>query len=205
MATNRKRVAVCSQEKAFSSALRIVLAEHEVSVIVSLDELAGEPDALIYRVDGSWPAQGLAEIAAHIPTVALGDEEHLIPAVDANCRGFVLRDEPLEKIAGAVDTVLEGGAVIPPDLLGALLRHIVIRRRQGSEVAIQLDELTDRESQVFWLAADGLRKEEIGEKLYISPDTARTHLQRIYRKLGLHSQSELMALAARIDRDGVRK
>jgi DNA-binding CsgD family transcriptional regulator len=51
---------------------------------------------------------------------------------------------------------------------------------------------------VFRLASQGARKEEIGATLFISPATARTHLQRLYRKLDVHSQAELIALAVRI-------
>ncbi|HEX6220014.1 MAG TPA: helix-turn-helix transcriptional regulator, partial [Acidimicrobiia bacterium] len=88
-----------------------------------------------------------------------------------------------------------GGGVVPPDLLGRLLRHLVDRRR--SLVAPPgFADLTPREKEVFRLAARGARKEEIGETLFISPATARTHLQRVYEKLGIHSQSELIALAS---------
>ncbi len=69
------------------------------------------------------------------------------------------------------------------------------RREELSHLDLQ--ELTDREREVFRLAAEGARKDEIGQRLFISPDTARTHLQRVYRKLGVHSQAELIALAAR--------
>jgi DNA-binding CsgD family transcriptional regulator len=84
--------------------------------------------------------------------------------------------------------------VVPPDLLGSVLHHLVERRRR-SRPPVDLSSLTNRETEVFELAAEGLRKEEIAERLYISPATARTHLQRVYRKLSIHSQAELMTLA----------
>ncbi len=90
---------------------------------------------------------------------------------------------------------MKGGALVPPDLLGTLLRHLVERQRRTIDPNLQT--LTDREWQVFHLAAQGSRKDEIAEQLFISPATARTHLQRVYRKLGVHSQAELVAIAAR--------
>lgn len=198
MATNRKRVTVCTQDDAIAGALRIVLGEHEVAAVSRLEDIVVEPHALVYRVDGAFDGEALEDLALRVPTVVLGESEHLVAAVDANCRGFLLKDAPLEEIASAVATVLDGGAVVPPDLLGPLLHHLVVRRRREQDGMSGLAELTAREREVFRLAAAGLRKEEIGERLYISPATARTHLQRVYRKLGVHSQSELMAMAMRI-------
>ncbi len=202
MATDRKRVTVCTRDDSVAGALRIVLGEHEVATTSQLEDTVFETDVLVYRVDNVFEAEALADLALRIPTVVLGEIEHLVPAVDASCRGFLLKDAPLEEIATAVDTVLNGGAVVPPDLLGTLLHHLVIRRRRKQDNITALAELTDREREVFQLAGEGLRKEEIGERLYISPATARTHLQRVYRKLGVHSQSELMALAMRIGEQG---
>lgn len=171
------------------------MASHDVTATDRLGDVASDTNALVYRVDGTFEDGELARIASAVPTVVLGEDEHLVPAVDANCRGFLPRIASLEEIADAVDTVLDGGGVVPPDLLGTLLRHLVDRRR--SPVAPPgFADLTPREKEVFTLAARGARKEEIGEHLFISPATARTHLQRVYEKLGVHSQAELIALAS---------
>jgi DNA-binding NarL/FixJ family response regulator len=154
-------------------------------------------DLLVWRLDGEIMPDRLAAVALRVPTLVLAEESQLIPAVDAGCRGFLTESASLDEIRVAVETILEGGAVVPPDLLGTLLHHVVQRRRERRHVEA-LRDLTDREREVFQLAAEGLRKDEIGERLYMSPATARTHLQRIYRKLGVHSQSELMALGIRM-------
>ncbi len=88
--------------------------------------------------------------------------------------------------------------MIPPDLLGTLLGHLVGRSRGERELAASLEKLTPRERDVFRLASRGARKEEIGASLFISPATARTHLQRIYRKFEVHTHAELIALAFRM-------
>jgi DNA-binding NarL/FixJ family response regulator len=196
MANHRKCVTVCAENDLFGNALRITLGDHDVSNTNRLDMVDAESDALVYRVDGRFDDQALASVAQSIPTIVLGAKEHLVPAVDCNCRGFLPIDTSLEEIAGAVETILDGGAVVPPDLLGLLLRHLVDRRRVDPEPP-GFEELSPREREVFGLAARGARKEEIGKVLFISAATARTHLQRVYRKLGVHSQAELMALASR--------
>lgn len=194
---------VCAGDDVFGGALRIALVDHEVTMTNRLEMVSTESDALVFRVDGQFDEGALAPIALTVPTIVLGEREHLVPAVDSNCRGFLLRETPLEEIASAVETILDGGAVVPPDLLGTLLRHLVDRRRLEATPP-GFDQLTSREKEVFGLAAQGARKEEIGESLFISPATARTHLQRVYRKLGVHSQAELIALASRT-RDSIRE
>lgn len=166
-----------------------------------LEDVDQGSDVVVYQIDRDPPVAALASVAAATPTLVLGDPSFLIPSVDAHCRGFLPQSAPLEDIRHAVISLVDGGAVVPPDLLGTVLRHLVDRRRI-TFASLGLDELTDREREVFWLAAKGARKEEIGAALYISPATARTHLQRLYRKLGVHSQAELMALAAASGSEG---
>lgn len=196
MGEYRKHVTICTEDQTFASAVRIVLDGYASSLVDHPNSVQLETDLLVYTVDGDPPYDLLAKLASEIPTLILGGEEHLIPAVDSNCRGFLLDSAPLDEVRRAVDTIAGGGAVIPPELLGSLLRHVVERRRSRN-AAPGLDQLTDREREVFRLAAGGARKEEIGERLFISPATARTHLQKVYRKLGVHSQAELIALASR--------
>lgn len=195
MENDRNRVVVCSINDAFSAAVKLLIDDFEVQSIVELREVPPRSDLLVYHTDNSLPVEQLAKTAAEVPTLVLAEPHLLIDSVDAGCQGFLPHTAPLEQVREAIETLLEGGAVVPPDLLGTVLRHLVDRRRAVSD-DLDLHSLTDREREVFRLAAQGARKDEIGEKLFISPDTARTHLQRVYRKLGINSQAELIALAA---------
>ncbi|HJQ77211.1 MAG TPA: response regulator transcription factor [Acidimicrobiia bacterium] len=195
MGRYRKHVTICTEDKTFASAVRIVLDGYDSTLVQHPGSVELDTDLLVYRVDDDPPYDLLSKLASEIPTLVLGSEEQLVPAVDSNCRGFLLDSAPLDDVRKAVDTIVAGGAVVPPELLGALLRHVVQRRR-SSVAAPGLENLTDREREVFRLAAGGARKEEIGQRLFISPATARTHLQKVYRKLGVHSQAELIALAS---------
>lgn len=199
MVGDDKHVTICSSNEAFNAALRLMLEECEVHVATSLADMDSTSDVLVWRVEDELEFEQLMAVAASVPTLVLAAEHQLIRAVDAGCRGFLTESASLHDIRSAVSTMLDGGAVVPPDLLGMLLHHLVQRRRREQLDYEDLTELTDREREVFWLAADGLRREDIGERLFMSPATARTHLQRIYRKLGVHSQSELMALGMRIE------
>jgi DNA-binding NarL/FixJ family response regulator len=193
---DRKRVMICSDNDAFNMGLRLMFDGTEVDVSRDPTQIDMPVDVLIWRLDGDVPGDVLHEISELTPTLVLAPADQLMAALDAGCRGFLNADASLDEIVGAARTVADGGAVIPSDLLGTVLHHLVERRRQRRP-HVDLSSLTDRETEVFDLAAEGLRKEEIAERLYISPATARTHLQRVYRKLGIHSQAELMSLTVK--------
>jgi DNA-binding NarL/FixJ family response regulator len=193
-----KRVTICSPNEAQARALRLLLDDYEVSLAEDPENSSKNGDILVWAFGGMPLARNLEDVVRAVPTLIIADPGSLIEAVDAGCRGFLADSTSLEEIRDAVVTIAEGGAVLPPDLLGTLLRHIVHRRRTLREASGILDELTERERQVFRLAANGARKQAIADELFISPATARTHLQRLYRKLGVHSQAELIALAVRL-------
>lgn len=198
MENDRKQVAVFGENDAFVQALRLLLGELDVTVGAHPSPGDLDCNLLVWRFDDEVPDLELARIALRLPTLVVAPESQLIKSVDAGCRGFLPVSATLDQIREAVITILDGGAVVPPELLGTLLRHVVDRRRRVERFSETLAGLTQREIDVFKLAAGGARKDEIAEHLFISPATARTHLQRVYRKLGVHSQAELMALAARV-------
>lgn len=194
METHRKHVVVYGAPRALVGALRFLLSDLEVLDVATLDRVPPEADLVIYQADGKLDATRLARAAVEKPTLVLGESSQLIDAIEASCRGFLPDSASLEEVGSAVRTILDGGSVVPPDLLGRVLRHLVDRQRR-IESNLDLDVLTEREREVFHLAIAGARKEEIADRLFISPGTARTHLQRLYKKLGVHSQAELIALA----------
>lgn len=175
-----------------------MLDGYEVDLLEDLRDTTDLYDVVVVQAEGELDGETVAQAVVLGPTLAIADVEELMGAVDAGCRGFLPETSSLEEIRDGVNTIIRGGAVVPPELLGSLLGHLVERRRHYAALSEQLDVLTDRERQVFRLAAQGARKEEIGQRLFISPATARTHLQNVYRKMGVHSQPELIALAARI-------
>ena len=121
----------------------------------------------------------------------------MLDAVAAGATGVVEAEATFDEIANVIGQVAVGHAVVPPAMLGALLRSVVDRRRREREAQQELDVLTPREREVFEQAARGRDRDGIAGALFISPATARTHLQRVFAKLGIHSKAEAVALAAR--------
>jgi two-component system nitrate/nitrite response regulator NarL len=75
-------------------------------------------------------------------------------------------------------------------MLGALLSELIRRRRAQDDVLRTMARLTRREREVLALVADGADNESIARSLLISPETARTHIQNVLNKLGVHSRVE---------------
>lgn len=126
-----------------------------------------------------------------------GDEASLFRAIEAGVDGYATRASGEAVLVEAIRALSRGESVIPPAMLGPLLRYLIQRRREAAAVAEQLVQLTPREREVMSLLANGLDQRAIGEALFISPDTARTHIQRVLRKLGVHSRAEAIELIAR--------
>lgn len=138
------------------------------------------------------------DVTPDSPLVVVGpdDEGEMLAAVDDGAMGYVTASSDAAELEQALATVAGGAAVIPPMMLGALLRHTVQRRRTLAEAEERLSALTERERQVVEHLASGRQRREIAQTLVISPETVRTHIQRAMAKLGVHSQTELMALLA---------
>ena len=128
---------------------------------------------------------------------AVPDEESLLRAIEAGVDGYITRRGGVASVTQAVLTVARGESVIPPAMLGPLLRRLIQRRRDADQAADRLVHLTPREREVLALLVDGLDQGEIAAALFISPETARTHLQRVLRKLDVHSRSEAVELVSR--------
>lgn len=130
-----------------------------------------------------------------------GDEDPglLLAGVLAGARGFLTKGSPLGELIGTARGVAEGETRIPPRLLGHLIDRLV-RRRQEQDLALKrISKLTHREREVLGLLAEGGDNDAIAQVLVISPQTARTHVQNVLGKLGVHSRLEAAALARRND------
>jgi len=118
---------------------------------------------------------------------AYGDRALLSEALDAGVRGFVLKEAPLQDLTRAVDMVAGGAVYVDPVLAGVL----------ASAESERLPQLTKREREVLRLLADGLSNEEIGKRLFLSPETVRTHVQKAMRRLEADTRTQAVALALR--------
>lgn len=164
-----------------------------------LEVTRGDAEVVVVAFDEATDAR---VVAAHSPAagvLAIGQEHPgpMIAALEAGALGYMSATASFDQIADGVRSVGEGHGVVPPAMLGGLLRHVVHRRRAARADLDRLETLTSRERDVLELVASGLDRAAIAQRLFISTDTVRTHLMRMFRKLDVHSQSEAVAFAAR--------
>jgi DNA-binding NarL/FixJ family response regulator len=114
-------------------------------------------------------------------------------AFNAGVVGYVLKSDPPETLKQALETVVRGGSFVSPAVAASLATADA--RRATDDV---LDVLSEREREIFRLAADCRTSPEIARALCLARKTVDTHLNRINRKLGLRDRAELVRLAASI-------
>ena len=188
------RVHIAMADPSYTAALAAYLAAAADFEIDSDD-----PDVLVVETSGGAGLASVSQAAGDRTVVAIGedDPQAMIAALEAGALGYVTTGSSFEQIADSVRQVGRGDGVVPPAMLGALLRHTVHRRRVAQADLDRLELLTPRERQVLELVAMGVDRATVADRLFISPDTVRTHLMRVFRKLDIHSLAEAVAFAAR--------
>jgi len=121
-------------------------------------------------------------------------DEYVFEAIRSGASGFLVKDtEPVELLR-AVRAVARGDALLSPSVTRRLIGEFATRTREARPVPA-LDVLTDREREVMALVAEGLTNDEIAERLYVSPMTAKTHVSRAMVKLGARDRAQLVVFA----------
>jgi DNA-binding NarL/FixJ family response regulator len=201
------RIVIACRDPLFGGALASAAEASTIRVAALVDSfdclsasvVDGETDGIVAVDPDFFSPEHVIEIARGIPLLVLGagnDVSSMIGSVEAGALGYADLEAPFDDLVEAIRSVVKGVAVIPPLLLGGLLRHVVERQRHQRRARARLEVLSARERQVFELTARGYDKQAIADKLFISPATARTHVQNVFRKLNLHSTAELVALAS---------
>jgi DNA-binding NarL/FixJ family response regulator len=120
-----------------------------------------------------------------------GDEEHVLPALEAGARGFLLKGALTRDITLDIRELSNGGSPLSPIIARQVLKRLRPAPDTGAGVASDTsDGLTSREVEILRMIARGFSYAETAELLGISVQTVHTHLKRIYRKLAVHSKTE---------------
>jgi DNA-binding NarL/FixJ family response regulator len=120
-------------------------------------------------------------------------DEYVYEALRAGASGFVLKDDPPEQLLAAIRTVARGDALLSPAITRRVIKQFTRIPRPAPPR--QLDDLTERELEVFRLIARGLSNAEIGRELYISDTTVKTHITHILQKLDLRDRVQAVVFA----------
>jgi len=144
------------------------------------------------RMPGSGGLAAIRRITADLPGVRVvvlttyDSDADILPAVEAGAAGYLLKDTPRAALVDAIFAAARGETVLAPAVAGRL-----VTRLRGP----QPESLSARETAVLAAAARGLTNAQIGRELFISEATVKTHLLRVYAKLGVPSRTAAVTKA----------
>ena len=123
-----------------------------------------------------------------------GLDEYVFEAIRAGASGFLVKDTEPDELVHAVRIVAGGDALLSPSITKKLLLEFASRAKEPMP-AEGLEELTEREREVVALVGEGLSNQEIAERLFVSPATAKTHVSRAMTKLRARDRAQLVVIA----------
>jgi len=209
------RVLIVDDHALFRRGLEIVL-EPEPDIVVVGEASDGQeatakaqelmPDVVLMDVrmprrSGIEAAREIRDTLPHVRILMLTvseEEADLYDAIKAGASGYLLKEISTEEIAQAIRSVVAGQSRISPSMASKLLTEFATMSKQATERRLMPPpRLTDRETEVLKLVANGLNNRDIARELYISENTVKNHVRNILEKLHLHSRMEAVVYAMR--------
>jgi len=121
-------------------------------------------------------------------------DEYVYEALTLGASGFLLKNAAPQEVLQAVRTVHAGNAMLAPEVTARLIRHFA-PRRPADRHPFADHLLSERELQVIRCVARGYSNQQIAEELFLSVETVRTYLRRMFAKLGVNDRTRLAVLA----------
>lgn len=193
--------AVCVRAESARDGMRQVERERFDLALVDLSLGDGHGCEVIARIAHCQP-----DCAIVVSTIC-DDDESLFQALQAGAQGYLLKDHPVDWLAGQLQGIAQGQPPLSPAVARRLLRYFQRRavdpeRGQAEGGASRARDaaaaLSQREREVLGLLAQGMRILEIGAALHISRHTVGDHVKNIYRKLNIGSRAEAALHARRL-------
>jgi DNA-binding NarL/FixJ family response regulator len=205
-------VLLVDEERIFADAVAAQLeAQEDIEIVAALDpgthgeflRVGRHADVVLLDADLADDAaialcQELTRLGSRV--IMLSDTsgpERIVASLRVGASGWVRKDESFEYLLNVVRGTMRGETWLPPAETGSVLRLLMRAQEQRQEDDTLLAALTPRERQVLACLADGDGRRDVAERLYLSANTVRTHLQNLMAKLGVHSALEAVALIRR--------
>jgi len=158
-------------------------------------------DVRMPRMDG---VELVGRLAREHPSVAalvlttFEDDEYVFGGLKAGAKGYLLKDTPSEELAAAIVKVSRGETVLGGTVAARVVRELQrVPEPAGASGGGRPDALSEREAEVLRLIGSGASNREIARSLYITEGTAKNHISKILRKLGLKDRTQAALYAAR--------
>jgi two-component system nitrate/nitrite response regulator NarL len=205
------RVVVVDDDEALRGRLRASLQDAGLVVIAEADngrdaiDLAAHfrPDVVIMdivmaNVDGLSATRAIVQRNPDVRVLLLTASEDVelgVVGLRAGAAGHLIKGRPLTELVSAVQRIAAGEPVVGPELTWRLIESVRALPAGGLGVRPVRSKLTPREWEVLDLLCAGLSVDQISDELVLARDTVRTHVKRLLRKLGAHSQAEAITIA----------
>ena len=153
-------------------------------------------------VDGGTGADATRAIKARWPSArvvmltAVSGDETILESIQAGADGYLTKDTAADEVVQAVRAAHAGETLLPKKVIMNIAQRVAAARDRAGERR-QIEPLTPRELEVLRALTEGLSTPEICDRLFIAPNTLRTHVQNIMGKLRVHSKLEAVAFALR--------
>lgn len=147
------------------------------------------------QIKKQWPECVILSLTVH------EDKFYFMEMLAAGASGYLTKQVASDELVSAIHAVTQGHVYLQPALARWLLEdYQQLASKQeppasGSEAAVKLEVLSERERGVLEMVAQGLTNQQIGEKLELSPKTIARHRERIMSKLNLHTRIDLVKFA----------
>jgi len=189
--------------------LEFLEAEDDISVVgeaadgqQALDLVAEhDPDVAVLDIQmpGLSGIEATRRIKAAYPDVrvlvltAYDDDPYIFALLQAGASGYVLKTADSAELVRAVRTVYQGESALDPAVAHKVVQHLASGRPLGAQTTVEA--LTERETEILRLVAEGLTNKAVGQALGISDRTVQGHLANIYGKLQVGSRTEAVTEA----------
>jgi NarL family two-component system response regulator LiaR len=153
-------------------------------------------DLVMPRLDGISATRQVKALGADVKVIALTsftEDDKVFPAIQAGASSYLLKDVSPDDLVEAIRAVHRGEARLHPDIARKLMEQVAHQAPAGRET--RQDELTDRETEVIRLVAQGRSNQEIAQTLVISDKTVKTHVSNILGKLNMEDRTQLAIYA----------
>ena len=205
------RVLLIDDHALFRMGLSELLQRRGVEVLAATGDCAQgirlvqeqQPDVVLLdmrmpQISGIQVLQTLREASCTMPIVMLTtsrEEEDVLHSLQKGANGYLLKDMEPDELITALNNIVQGHAVVAPELTAVLARAVQGEIPQADVQNKNLAALTKRERQILCLLVDGQSNKVIARNLGISDGTVKLHVKAILRKLAIHSRVEAAVIA----------
>lgn len=201
-------VAIIEDNAQYRTAISIILQLNEnyrlIHKLENANEMMGrfeaeKPDVVLMDIDmpGINGIEAVSEVKKKWPEIKIlmltvfEDEEKIFGAIKAGANGYLLKKDSPQKILDAIEAVSKGESPMNGMIAAKVLEYFQLQQRKN--IISEEVNLTTKEKEILQLLIKGNSYKEISSAIFISVETLNSHVKNIYRKLNVHSRSELAA------------